>query len=253
MSLSIVTLAERPDLESAMWHMHNDWPEFMLQDPVGDAFFGRLPDVFPDYQLVAVDDDTGAVEGKVNAIPFAWDGTDADLPARGWDAVQERGFAENLDGRSPTAVSLLEARVSPDHRGSGLVEELLDRMDMLVNGRGIADLFGPVRPTRKAHEPLTPMADYVARVRDDGLPADPWLRSHVRRGGRVVVICPASMTIPGTLAQWREWTGLPFTESGPLIVPGALTPVHVDVAQDHAVYVEPNVWVHHRVGGRGGP
>jgi hypothetical protein len=47
------------------------------------------------------------------------------------------------------------------------------------------------------------------------------------------------MTIPGTLEQWRSWTGLPFAESGDVEVPGALVPVHVDVEADHAVYVEP--------------
>ena len=31
-----------------------------------------------------------------------------------------------------------------------------------------------------------------------------------------------------------------------VIVDGALSPVHVSVAQDAAVYVEPNVWVEHR-------
>jgi hypothetical protein len=55
------------------------------------------------------------------------------------------------------------------------------------------------------------------------------------------------MTIPGTLEQWRSWTGLPFAESGDVEVPSALVPVHVDVEADHAVYVEPNVWVHHEL------
>ena len=30
-------------------------------------------------------------------------------------------------------------------------------------------------------------------------------------------------------------------------VPGALAPVHVSVEQNHAVYVEPTLWMHHRV------
>jgi hypothetical protein len=30
-------------------------------------------------------------------------------------------------------------------------------------------------------------------------------------------------------------------------VPGALCPIHVSLEQDHAVYVEPNIWLHHRV------
>jgi hypothetical protein len=74
------------------------------------------------------------------------------------------------------------------------------------------------------------------------------LRVHVRAGGRIVKVCPASMAIPGSLAQWRSWTGLPFDRSGPVEVPGALTPVQVSVEHDHAVYVEPNVWVRHGTG-----
>lgn len=53
------------------------------------------------------------------------------------------------------------------------------------------------------------------------------------------------MTIPGTLAQWRGWTGMAFDADGLIDVEGGLVPVLVDTAQDHAVYIEPNVWVHH--------
>jgi hypothetical protein len=56
-----------------------------------------------------------------------------------------------------------------------------------------------------------------------------------------------SMVIAGTIAEWSRWTGLGFTASGPAIVPGALSPIHVSLEQDHAVYVEPNLWVHHRL------
>ncbi len=90
------------------------------------------------------------------------------------------------------------------------------------------------------------MAEYVERRRPDGLPEDPWLRVHVRAGGEIVRVAPASMTVSGSLAEWRAWTGLPFDRDGAVEVPGALTPVHCDLAQDHAVYVEPNVWVRHR-------
>ena len=33
--------------------------------------------------------------------------------------------------------------------------------------------------------------------------------------------------------------------AGDVIVPEALVPVHCDAEHDHAVYVEPNVWVEH--------
>jgi hypothetical protein len=82
---------------------------------------------------------------------------------------------------------------------------------------------------------------------EDGLPQDPWLRVHVRAGGRIVGTCKRATVIAGTLEQWRSWTGLPFDASGPVVVPGALVPVHCSVEHDYAVYVEPGVWVHHRL------
>ena len=62
-------------------------------------------------------------------------------------------------------------------------------------------------------------------------------------------VAPRSMVVPGTLEDWRDWTGLPFDETGPVLVPQALTPVHCDVEHGFAAYVEPNVWVVHPTGG----
>ena len=248
MQISIVTVAQRPDLIGPMWNMPNNWPEYMLHDPVAGIYFERLSSVFPEYQLAAFDE-SGIVVGKLNSLPFRWDGTDDDLPDRGWDGIQERGFTGRDRGVVPNAVSLLEARVVPECLATGLSIELLKAARRNAIGLGLTDLFGPVRPTRKDREPEVPMAEYLARSRPDGLPEDPWVRTHVRLGARLVKICPVSMTIVGTLAQWREWTGLPLKESGPVVIPGGLVPAHVSVEHGHAVYVEPNVWMHHRLTG----
>jgi hypothetical protein len=71
----------------------------------------------------------------------------------------------------------------------------------------------------------------------------------VRLGARIVGIADTSMTVTAPLADWRRWTGLPFDVSGPVVVPLALTPVECDLANGVATYVEPNVWVHHRLTG----
>jgi hypothetical protein len=60
--------------------------------------------------------------------------------------------------------------------------------------RGFADLFGPVRPTGKSAEPRAD-GRLSEPDRADGLPEDPWLRVHTGAGGRVVAVCPTSMTI----------------------------------------------------------
>lgn len=245
MDLTFVNLAEKPELRAAMWAVGSTWPEFMLHDPVADLYYPRLADTFPEHQILGVAGD-GKVVARINSVPFRWAGSDEDLPDRGWDGVIETAFSDAGAGRIP-AISLLEARIAPEYRGSGLSALLLQAAIGNARRLGIGHLFGPVRPTGKPSEPRTPMTEYVRRTRSDGLPADPWLRTHARIGGRIVRLCPLSMTIAGTLDDWREWTGLPLTTSGLLDVPGALVPVHVSVEQDHAAYVEPNVWVHHRV------
>jgi len=120
---------------------------------------------FPEYQLLALDaDDT--IIAKVHSVPFAWSGSDDDLSVRGLDAILERAFHDLEHDRQPTAASLVEARVAPDHRGQGLGYRLLEAARGNAVRLGFDDLFGPVRPSAKSKEPR--------------LPSDPWLRAHVR-------------------------------------------------------------------------
>jgi hypothetical protein len=242
--LEVFSLAERPELREEMWSVPGGWPEFMLHSPVSivGARYERATELFPELHLIALQGDE--IVGRVHAVPIRWPGVD-DLSPRGWDWALETGVDDPPEHRA--AVSLIEARVSLDHRGEGLSATLLRVTCEKFRELGTVDLVGPVRPNGKADEPRAPISEYAARTRDDGLPADPWLRVHVRLGGRIAAVAPLSMTIPGTLAEWREWTGLPFDTDGLVDVEGGVVPVMVDTAQDHAVYVEPNVWVHHRL------
>jgi len=247
--LVIVSLADRPDLAPRLWDV-DAWPVFMQQDPIGDLFYSRAATTYAAYTLLALDAaDPDRVVARSCSVPFAMGGdTGRDrLPDDGWDGVIRWAWLDEVAGRAPTHVSALEVSIAPELQGTGLASVMLGAKRDNVARLGFSDLVAPVRPSRKTHEPRTPMETYAARRRDDGLPADPWLRLHVRLGGEVVGVCPRAMTISGTLAEWRSWTGMPFDETGDVEVPFALSPVHVDVAHDHAVYVEPGVWVHHRV------
>lgn len=238
------SLAERPDLRDAFWSIDGAWPRFMLQDPTSETAYAGAVEAYPELHLVVLD---GALPvARLHAVPITWPGLDG-LPARGWDWAMQTAEHRALTGDDGDrgAVSLIEARIAPDRRGEGLSGPLLAEARRRFADLGTRDLVAPVRPMDLALEPWASPDEYARRARSDGLPADRWLRVHARLGATVVAVCPLSMTIPGTLAQWREWTGLPFAEDGPTEVPGALAPVHVDLVHDHAVYVEPNVWVHH--------
>ena len=166
---------------------------------------------------------------------------------RAWDYLNRRAALDRQLGRRGNLVSALEITVRPDLQGRGLSGIMLEAMRGNAAKLGFDNLVAPVRPTAKHRYPHMPIAEYAAWSRADGLPHDPWLRVHVRAGGRIVGVCHRAMVVPGTLAEWRSWTGLPFDTSGPVEVPHALVPVHCDPVHGHAVYVEPAVWVHHRL------
>ena len=171
----------------------------------------------------------------------------AELPDDGWDAAIRWAHADWAADRAPNAVSALEIMVLPPYRGRGVSQLMLRALRDNSGARDVADLYAPVRPTEKHRHPRMPFADYIAMIREDGLPQDAWVRAHVRLGASIVKVAPCSMVIAGTLAEWSLWTGLAFEHSGDIIVPGALAPVHVSREQDHAVYIEPNLWMHHRL------
>ncbi len=148
----------------------------------------------------------------------------------------------------PDTVGAVEITVAGDHLGKGISGRMVEAMRENARALGHRELVAPVRPNAKHLRPDLPMTEYVRLTRaEDGLPEDPWLRVHVRAGGVVDSVAPVSMTVSGTLEQWREWTGLPFDTEGPVEVPGALVPVHCSVTHGYAVYAEPNVWVRHRL------
>lgn len=245
--MEIVTLAERPELAKAMWGFPKAWPAFMYHDQTGPLYYEHCASLYPEYVMLALADDV-VVVARSFSVPFDWDGDPAQrLPAGGWEWAIRQAVATRQAGVQPTLVPAPEISIQVDQRGTGLSGLMLDAMRRNVARLGFADLVAPVRPNGKPDHPDEPMDLYLKRHTDDGLPADPWLRVHVRAGGRVVNVAPLSMNITGTLEQWRQWTSLPFDQPGPVRVPGALVPVLCEPAHGYATYVEPNVWVHHLV------
>ncbi|MEU9885528.1 N-acetyltransferase [Sphaerisporangium sp. NPDC051011] len=242
MDLCVVTLAERPELASLLWEMADTWPAFMKEDPAADLVYPVAATEWAEFTLAAVDGD-GRLVARALSVPFLLGGDE--LPGNGWDGVLWRAARTRRRGDVPDTVSALEITVRPDVQGKGLSAVMPAALRDQAARLGFARLVAPVRPSGKHLRLRTPMVEYAAERRQDGLPADPWLRVHARAGGVVGEVASRSMTIAGTLREWRAWTGLPFDATGDVEVPGALVPVHCDTAHDHAVYVEPNVWVTH--------
>ena len=161
----------------------------------------------------------------------------------------EKAVLDHHEGAVPNCLMGIQAVVNPAHRARRLSAVLVAQMVALAGRMGIRYVIIPVRPNRKVQFPLIPMERYVAWTNDAGLPYDAWLRVHARMSGRIIRVCPDSMIIPGSVADWSRWTGLAFPGTGRYCVPGALNPIDIDVDKDQGIYREPNVWVVHDVGG----
>ena len=240
------TFDQRPDLREEMAAVApRVWSPFMLEDAYGARYWNALYTVFPEYQSTFLGDE-GKVVANAFCVPFYWDGKLRNLPP-GWDEVIAWGFADKAAGRKPNTLSALAAEIVPEWQGRGLSAEPLKQMRRVAQAHGLTSMVAPVRPTRKGDYPHMSIEEYAYLTRDDGLPVDHWMRVHARLGAEVIKVAPKSMYVPGTVAEWEEWTGMEFPESGEYVVPGALQPVKIDREADLGEYWDPNVWMRHTV------
>lgn len=241
------------------------WPEFIFHDEQTDRYQGRVRELFAGWEWLLLDSATdSAIDSAIDSaeidggetrgggmvaagwgVPLRWSGEVDDLPGGYTDSLARalRGYDA---GEAPDTLAILAAQVRPDRQGTGLAGRLLTRLCDQALGSGLSRVICPVRPTHKSRYPLTPIERYARWTRGDGTPLDPWLRTHVRLGARILAAAPASQTITGTVARWQEWTGLTFPDSGDYVIPDGLSVLHIDSGADRGSYTEPNVWVRHR-------
>jgi GNAT superfamily N-acetyltransferase len=188
----------------------------------------------------------GEVLGEGHTVPCCWDGTTDGL-GKGIDAMVIAAFEAHEAGRRPTALCALAAEIRPRFQGRGLARQVIDAMAEVARTASLAHLIAPVRPTFKDRYPITPIERYVTWTNDAGEAFDPWIRVHLRRGGKILKPVPHSLRITATVAEWEQWTGMRFPGDGAYTFPAGLAPIEIDHATDTGTYWEPNVWIVHPV------
>lgn len=224
------------------------WPEFMLHDQVARENWHELLDRFQAYQLALYDTHEGRVAGMANSFPLSWEDRLQNLPEGGWDWAFQKAVEDHKRGVSPTHHCAIQIILRPSYRSQGLSTPMVEAVRSLTKSRGLPSLIIPIRPSEKSAYPLASLDDYITWETKDGLPFDPWLRVHVRAGARIIKVCHEAKTIRGRRAEWEQWTGMEFPQSGQYIIPGALNPITMNIEQDEGIYIEPNVWVVHQAG-----
>lgn len=221
------------------------FPPFITADPVARSYIARVREWFADLNIMLVgDDDLPAATGW--AVPIRWSGEITDLPSGYTDSLRRAVMLRAEDSGQPDTLVICGGIVNPALSRRGLASELIAALRDLQAASNLTRVIAPVRPTRKHCYPLTPIDTFAMWVRPDGLPLDPWLRTHTRMGGRIIAMAPHSQTMTGTVEQWESWTGLQYPSTGLYVVPNGLSPLYIDRENNLGTYTEPNVWVQHR-------
>lgn len=242
--LEVVTTADRHDLDDqATAAFRQNWPEFIFHDPISGQYIGRVENYFPYYDVMLLDD--GEVVAGGWGVPLRWDGTVAGLPDGGYDGALIAAVLGHEESVPPDTLCVMAAAVRSDRQGGGLAGKALSALRERATSSGLQRVIAPVRPSIKARYPLTPMERFAGWDRGDGLHLDPWIRTHQRLGATILGPAPQSMVITGTVAEWENWTGMAFPDSGEYVVPDALDLVEIDREQDRGSYAETNLWMRH--------
>ena len=243
----VTTCADRPDFLEASIELENDtWDKLSFLDftAAHHAHYDWLLERFADCRLCMIDRETGEMVATGMCVPLRA-APDAALPREGWDWIVDTARAQN--GAGANVIGALSISVPEQHRHRGFARDMINTMRALAMQKRCWGVIAPVRPSAKCEHPLVAMDDYVGWTDDKGRIFDPWLRSHVAVGGEINGVCDRSMVVEQSIAFWESWTERALDQNGDVTFDGALSPLRVDHTAGVGRYIEPNVWVTHRV------
>ncbi|RZI56428.1 MAG: GNAT family N-acetyltransferase [Zymomonas sp.] len=224
-------------LEDVIWEPFG----FLSHTRAHREFYADILEDHADLQLCLVDETGDEPVALANCVPFHYAGDLQDLPQEGWDWLVETGSRPSDD--PVNVLGALAVSVPTEHRGKGYAQRMIRELKAMAIARGYDALVVPVRPSIKWQHPHVPMTDYAAWTNDKGEVFDPWLRSHVAQGARIIGACERSMVVEEHVSFWEAWIGHRFDASASYVLKGALAPIEVDLERQTGLYQEPNVWV----------
>jgi GNAT superfamily N-acetyltransferase len=172
-----VTPADFPDIIELTRRVYPQSP------PWSERQLASHQNVFPEGQLIAIDEDTGAVAGMAASLIVLWD--DYDI-ASSWRDFTDAGMFTNHDPLRGRTLYGAEVMVDPAMQGAGVGSRLYAERQALAERLALLRIRAGAR-LRGYHLCAATMtaAEYVEQVVDGRL-YDPTLTFQLRRGFHVL-------------------------------------------------------------------
>lgn len=198
---------------------------------------------FPSYQRILLDE-AQSIIGLICTLPFHWTKPLSELPMDGWDWLMGQGISDFESKIAPNYLGGLQIVINKNHKGKGHSKMFIAEGKRIMQSHGFENFVLPIRPTMKSQFPEMPMIDYISYKENDKI-FDPWIRTHMNSGAKVINVCNNAMNVKGDISFWESLVGAKIKKSGSYKVEGALNLVSVDIESNLGEYREDNIWIYY--------
>ncbi len=236
----------------------------------GAKTLAKQSEVFPEGQI-SILDEKGVPRIALSANRIEWDGLTGSLPT--WDDIAGESCSyEDTYKKTGNTFALMSMAVRREEKGAGLSNQIIEMVQEYAEREDIQHIIGDFRPSNfadyKRQTGQFNFEDYIALTREDGLPADGWLRTVTRKGMKVLRPDARAMVImsslddlgkfsreykpeqwwqvkdPAQLSYLLEWHQplIDIENVDEVWECGETGTWYIDSANGRAVYIESNVW-----------
>jgi hypothetical protein len=219
------------------------FPDIILHSEVVKNAWKKVETYFPEFQRILVGPNSDLI-GFVNTLPMYWDQSLKELPDEGWDWLMQKGISDYENEIRPNCLGGLQIVISKNYLGNGLSKDFIAEAKSIKEKHGFENFVLPIRPTFKKKHPHVKMQDYMQLKKNNQI-YDPWIRTHLKSGAKIIKVCSNSMNVQGGISFWESLMDQKITQSGYYEVEGALNLISIDFKKNSGEYREENIWINY--------
>ncbi len=223
----------------------SSFPKFLIEGNHTESKFVGLINIFKEDGIVFLDDKENVLAAGFSA-PLHLE--HEELPKDGWEGGVKEIIDTYKQHKTPNTLMALSAVVSLEARGQGLGDKILNAFLQRAKELGLSRVIVPARPINKNAFPDTTMQEYVNLYDNEtNKHVDPWIRAHLRQGGKIAGIGKDSHVIHSdkgkfpSVEKWQKWTGMNFDKDGFYDIPGGNAKLHIH--NGIGEYREDCIWI----------